>query len=510
MKYIIGVDIGTTSTKAIAFDFNGNVLAKENIAYPVYNPEPSWSEQSPVEMLNAVLDSIKAVVSENVNKGNELLGISFSSAMHSVIAMDESGKPLTDCIIWADTRSKEYADKIKTSTIGHEIYMRTGTPIHPMSPLCKLCWLRDNMSHIFNKSDKFISIKEYIFFKLFGEYIIDHSIASATGLFDIHELKWNKASLELIGINESKLSRPVPTTYSCSGINKEYAIYMGISEQVPFIIGASDGCLANLGANAIKKGDAAVTIGTSGAIRIISDKAKNDESERIFSYILTEEHFVLGGPVNNGGIIFRWFRDNFSPIELETAKKLNIDAYEIMTEEAAKVKPGAEGLIFLPYLLGERAPHWDAYSKGVYFGINIKHKREHFLRALLEGVIYGVYSVGKALQETTGDIDTIYATGGFVRSELWVQMLADVFNKRVVIAESYESSCLGAAVLGMKSLGIINSIEEVEKLVPISRIFEPNKKNHSLYMKNFEVYERLYSKLKDEFFNISLVQEENK
>lgn len=508
MKYIVGVDIGTTSTKSIAFDMQGNLLAKENILYPVYNPQSSWSEQSPTEMFNAVVDSIKAVVSENNAKGNELLGVSFSSAMHSVIAMDEKGQPLTDCIIWADTRSKEYADKIKNSETGHEIYMRTGTPIHPMSPLCKLCWLRDNMPEIFNKTHKFISIKEYIFYKLFGEYIIDYSIASATGMFDIYNLKWNKTALTLIGITEDKLSKPVTTTYSIKGMKKEYSDYMNINEETTFIVGASDGCLSNLGANAIKKGDAAVTIGTSGAIRIISDRARNDEAERIFSYILTEEHYVLGGPVNNGGIIFRWFRDNFSPVEIEEAKNRGIDVYEILSETAAKVKPGADGLIFLPYLLGERAPHWDAYSKGVYFGINITHKREHFLRALLEGITFGIYSVGKALQETTGEIETIFANGGFVRSELWVQMLADVFNKKVVIAESYESSCLGAAVLAMKALDVIENIEEVEKLVPISKTFVPDEKAHKAYMKNFAVYDRLYSKLKDEFYNISLVQEE--
>lgn len=507
MKYIIGVDIGTTSTKSIAFDLSGNVITKRNVPYPIYNPQPSWSEQSPTEMLDAVVESIKFVVDENNANGNQLLGVSFSSAMHSIIAVDKEGKPLTDCIIWADTRSKDYADKIKSSKEGHEIYMKTGTPIHPMSPLCKLCWLRDNMPDIFNSSYKFISIKEYIFFKLFGQYLIDYSIASATGLFDIYELSWNKTALTLVGIDEDKLSVPVSTTYSVTGINKEYGTYMNISSDIPFILGASDGCLANLGANAIKKGDAAVTIGTSGAIRIISDTAKNDEKERIFSYILTEDHYVLGGPVNNGGIIFRWFRDNFSPLELEAARKLNIDPYELMTDEAAKVSPGCDGLIFLPYLLGERAPHWDAYSKGVYFGINITHKREHFLRALLEGVIYGIFNVGKALQETTGEIDTIYATGGFVRSQLWVQMLADVFNKKVVISESYESSCLGAAVLAMKALGIINNIEEVRNLVPISKVFEPDENNHKTYMKNFQIYERLYSKLKDEFYNISLVQE---
>ncbi|GCD09928.1 gluconokinase [Clostridium tagluense] len=506
MEYLIGLDIGTSSTKAIAFDLLGNVISKCNIGYPILNPKSSWSEQDPGEMFEAVINSIKSVASENTKKGNKLLGVSFSSAMHGIMAVNENGDKLTDCIIWADTRSVEYSERIKNSKIGHEIYMRTGTPIHPMSPLCKLAWMKDNMELIFKKTYKFISIKEYVFFKLFRKYVVDYSIASATGLFDIYDFQWNKNSLQVAGISEDKLSTPVSPTQVFKGLDKKYADLMGIDIETPFIIGGSDGCLANLGANAIKPGDAAVTIGTSGAIRIIADKPKNDESERIFSYILTENRFVLGGPVNNGGIIFRWFRDNFSQLEVTRAETLGIDTYELLTKEASKVPARSNGLIFLPYLLGERAPHWDANSKGVFFGINITHKREHFLRALLEGVIFGVYSVGKALEETTGNIDTIYATGGFVRSELWVQMLADVFNKKVVIAESYESSCLGAVVLGMKAIGLIDNIEQVEKLVPISKTFKPDIKNHEVYMKTFEIYERLYIKLKDEFVSISLLQ----
>ncbi|MGN2369202.1 MULTISPECIES: gluconokinase [unclassified Clostridium] len=507
MKYLIGVDIGTTSTKSIAFDMEGNVLTKCNIEYPLYNPHPSWSEQNPEEIFRAVLNGIKHVVQENDIKNNKLLGISFSSAMHSVIAIDKAGNPLTNCIIWADTRSNKYSDELKNSDIGQEIYMRTGTPIHPMSPLCKLCWLRDNAKDVFNNTEKFISIKEYVFYKLFNQYIVDYSIASATGIFDIYDLKWNKKALEYIGISEEKLSKPVPTTYVINGLSDIYAEYMKISTETNFIVGGSDGCLANLGANAIKDGDAAVTIGTSGAIRVISKNPKNDISRRIFSYILTEEHYVLGGAVNNGGIIYRWFRDNFSSVETDAAKSLNIDPYDILNLEASKVKPGAEGLIFLPYLLGERAPHWDANSKGVFFGVNIKHKREHFLRSVLEGVMYGIYDVGKALEETTGPINTIYATGGFVRSELWVQILADIFNKKVVIAESYESSCLGAAIIAMKALNMINDIEKIESLIPISKVFEPNIENHKVYIENFKIYKKLYEKLKDEFLEINNLQD---
>lgn len=509
LKYLIGVDIGTTSTKSIAFDLKGNALNKFNIGYELYNSHPSWSEQDPEQIFRAVIDSIKQVVQENDIKGNELLGVSFSSAMHSVIAVDKGGTPFTNCIIWADTRSSEYAEELKKNEIGQKIYMRTGTPIHPMSPLCKLCWIRDNAQDVFNKAYKFISIKEYVFLKLFNQYVIDYSIASATGMFDIHDLIWNKDSLDYIGISEDKLSKPVPPTYSIEGLNEVYADYMKIKKETTFVVGASDGCLANLGANAIKDGDAAVTIGTSGAIRVTSKTAKNDSARRIFSYILTEDHYVLGGAVNNGGIIYRWFRDNFSGVEIETARQLEIDAYDILNLEASKINVGADGLIFLPYLLGERAPYWDANSKGVFFGINIKHKREHFLRAVLEGVMYGIYDVGQALEETTGKINTIYATGGFVRSELWVQMLADIFNKKVVVAESYESSCLGAAVIGLNALNIIDNIEDVKEMVPISKVFEPDEKNHKIYMKNFNIYKRLYGKLKEEFIELSNIQNEN-
>ncbi len=502
MKYIIGVDIGTTSAKAIAFDLEGNLLTRKSTEYPIFNPKPTWSEQDPLVIFDAVVNTIRQVADENKGVGNELECVAFSSAMHSLIAVDSEGNKLTDCIIWADTRSNEYATGIKNSSRGHDIYMRTGTPVHPMSPLPKLLWLRDHMPDVFSKAHKFVSIKEFVFYKLFGQYVIDHSIASATGLFDIYTLQWYKESLDLTGITEEKLSKPVSTTHSLVGLNPGYAEQMGIDVNIPFVVGASDGCLANLGVNAIKPGDAAVTIGTSGAIRIIAKEPKNDEKERIFSYILTEDHFVLGGPVNNGGIVFRWFRDNFSPLEIREAAEKGIDPYELLAEKAANIPAGADSLLFLPYLLGERAPHWDANSKGVFFGVNIKHTRDHFLRALLEGVIFGLYSVGKALQETTGNIDTIYATGGFVRSELWVQILADVFNKKVAIAESYESSCLGAAVLGMKALGLIDRVEEVERLVPVSRVFEPDEEKHREYMKVYAIYERLYGLLKDEFVNI--------
>lgn len=501
MQYIIGLDIGTSSAKAVAFDLKGMAMAENQIAYPILNPIATHFEQDPLVIFQAVISTLARTVQIMRAKFPQyaLGGVSLSSAMHSLIAVDEQGRLLTNSIIWADNRSKQQADSLKGSAHGHEIYLNTGTPIHPMSPLCKLMWMKENNPTVFNKAYKFISIKEFVCWRLFGQYMVDFSIASATGLFNIFTCKWHSPSLLLLGIGPERLSTPVPITHHLTGMELKWAHEMRIDAGTPFIIGGSDGCLANVGANAVKPGEAAVTIGTSGAIRVISDRPKSDKRERIFSYILTPEAYVLGGPVNNGGVILRWFKENFTAKEAEEALQQNVNIYDLLTAKAATVPPGADGLLFLPYLLGERSPHWNSEAKGVFFGIRLGHNSAHFVRSIMEGIIFGLYSVGKALEETTGPIKVIHANGGFARSPLWVQMLADIFNKKVVISESVESSALGAAIVGMKALGLINDFSEVLSLPANEAAFVPNLDSHHIYKERFATFERLYEKLKDEF-----------
>jgi len=498
MKYIIGLDIGTSNTKAIALDLKGKVLSEHKVGYSIINPAPGYFEQDPERLFDATLTCITQVVNV-VNKRYAdalLLGISFSSAMHGLIVMDINGKALTNCIIWADTRSESFANSIKHTPIGHDIYRHTGTPIHPMSPLCKLGWMKAHMPSIFHSAAKYISIKEYVFFKLFGRYIIDESIASATGLLDIYVQNWYKPALELAGISADQLSEVVPITYRISGINKFYASILQISPDTPFIIGGSDGCLANLGVNAIQTGDTALTIGTSGAIRVMANKPKTDEKERTFSYILTESMYVLGGAVNNGGVVLRWFKDQLMQLDKRLSEEKQYDG---IIDLAASVPAGAAGLIFLPYLLGERAPHWNADAKGLFFGLQMHHNRAHFARALIEGILFGLYSVAKALEETTGPINVIYANGGFAQSPFWVQTLADVFNKKVHVCGNIQSSATGAVIVALKALGIIHRLEEASYFTPIQTSYNPQEELHPVYMKNFQVFERLYDKVKDEF-----------
>ncbi|CAM4434507.1 MAG: gluconokinase [Paenibacillus macerans] len=506
LTYMIGLDIGTTSTKAVLFERSGKVVASANEEYPLYTPSASIAEQDPDEIFSAVVAVVRQIMKKSGLAPEQIGFVSFSTAMHSVIPVDKDGKPLMRCITWADNRSVDYAERLKNELGGHEIYLRTGTPIHPMSPLTKLMWLRQEQPDIFQKTRKFISIKEYVFLQLFGEYVIDYSIASCTGLLNLEKLDWDEEALRVAGITPEHLSKLVPTTHIMQGLSQKYADDMGLSTSTPFVIGASDGVLSNLGVDAIDPGVVAVTIGTSGAIRTVVDRPKTDPKGRIFCYALTDKHWVIGGPVNNGGVIFRWVRDEFAASEVETAKRLGISPYDVLTKIGERVNPGSDGLIFHPYLAGERAPLWNPNARGSFFGLTLHHQKEHMIRAVLEGVIYNLYTVLLAMEEQIGRPRKIQATGGFARSPLWRQMLADIFDQQVVIPESIESSCLGAAVLGLYALGEIDSFDIVKSMVGGTYMHSPNAKHTAVYKQILPIYIRISRKLEEEYEAIAKLQ----
>jgi len=489
-KYLLGVDIGTTSTKAVLFNRSGKVQCQHAVEYPLHTPVLGAAEQDPDEILQAVKTSISETIKKSSINNEELKLISFSAAMHSLIAMDSEAKPLTNSITWADQRSEPWARKLKEGD-GHQIYLRTGTPIHPMSPLSKIIWLKNDHTDIFKKTFKFISIKEYVFKHFFGEYIVDYSIASATGLFNLENLVWDQGALDAAGITENQLSAIVPTTHKVQGLNQELAEELGLEMDTPFIVGANDGVLSNLGVNAIEPGVVALTIGTSGAIRTVTDRPVTDSKGRIFCYALTKDHWVIGGPVNNGGMVMRWLRDEICQDEVIEAERLGIDPYDVITAKIATIKPGAEGLIFHPYLAGERAPLWNANARGSFFGLAMHHKKEHMMRAVLEGINLNIYTVLLALEEIIGVPEKIHATGGFAKSKVWRQMLSDVFNQEVQIPESVESSCLGAVVLGLYALGEVEDLSVISEMVGTTVSNKPNEGQVNVYAELIPIYIRL-------------------
>ncbi len=486
MDYIIGIDIGTGSTKAVAVSTTGEVLCTSQVSYPILNPKPGYSEQAPELIWQAFIKCIVRVVNQLHLQPK---GIALSSAMHSVIGVDENGQALMNMITWADNRSAVIAEKIKASSSGEMLYEQTGTPIHPMSPLCKIIWLRENETELFQHIHKFISIKEYIWFKLFGVFEIDHSIASATGLFDIERLHWNENALQRCEISTDKLSLPVSTSYMRSDVSNSILKQLSINQDVPFIIGGSDGCMANVGSFAIEPGIAALTIGTSGAIRVANATSTINVEAMPFNYRLDENTFITGGPINNGGIALKWYVESFLKKKLQSSED-----YDAILNETITIGPGSNGLIFLPYLLGERAPLWNSEACGVFFGIDSTHTQTHFTRAVMEGILFALYNIGKTMEESGLSINEIHVSGGFVHSEIWLQLLADIFGKKIILIRAEDASAQGAAFLAMKKL---NLIKDYNTLMPSSvTTYLPNNNHHQIYSeKIFPVFRNLSKNL---------------
>ncbi|HYG17341.1 MAG TPA: gluconokinase [Ohtaekwangia sp.] len=504
MECVITIELGTNAVRIFAFDLKGNVIGSMKGSYPTFHTAPDYSEQDPEQIFITMLYVLKNLLTEKIHPHKyKVLSICFSASMHSVLAIDKHGIPLGNAITWADNRGKNEAQQLKNSPQGRTIYNATGTPIHPMSPLVKITWLKNHDAARFNQTDKFLSIKTYIIQQLTGVYAIDYSLASATGLLNIHTIKWESDALAHAGITPEKLPELTPVFYTPGKLRKEYQTSLGLSADAKVMIGSSDGCMATLGAGVWNEGKATVTIEDSGAVRVVNKRVLQDERQRFFNYILTEDCFISGGPTNNGGVIFEWFANQFG--DFKTAFDIEY-SIENLIHEASKVPAGSEGLLFLPYLLGERAPIWNANARGAYFGLNIKHERKHFIRATIEGMLYEIYSIGKTLEEHRA-IQSLSLNGSFASIPFCTQMIADIFNKPVNINTHSNSIGFGAFLLSATDMGIFSSLDDAARTVVLQETYAPRKHDHDVYAQYFEIFERLSTKLFDEFEEIARLQE---
>lgn len=467
---LIALDIGTTNVKAVAFSDEGQVLAGAERVNRTLAPQPGWSEQEPeavfqhvLDVLHEVLDVTRPTTSSRRTSApasaiGTLRGIVFSSAMHGFVAVNSVGNPLTNILLWSDLRADAIARELRQpGGAGPEIYRRTGVPIHAMSPLTKIIWLRQNRPDVFQTAHKFLGIKEFVLARLciepysetpvspslrcetgvspyistpvsdcvIGEtgvspYISDISCASATGLMNVHKNEWDEAALAMAGISTERLPVLV-SPYHTFFLSEKNALRWGLPPDVPLIVGASDGACANLGSGAVQPGQVAVTIGTSAAIRTITSQPVLDEQMRTFCYRVDESRCIVGGASNNGTNVLEWLRTAVfqSPLNPED-----------FANQALRVPAGADGLRFLPHIHGERAPLWDAQARGSFQGLTAAHGQAHFVRAAMEGVLLNLKEIADALAVHC-PIEMLYAGGGFSRNQLWVKMLADIFQKPV-------------------------------------------------------------------------------
>lgn len=468
---VVGLDVGTTAVKAGLYTPAGEEVAVASRDHPLRSPAQGWAEQDPDEVLAATVNVLAEVADAARGAGTDIRGVSVSTPMHGLLGLDADGHPLTPVVTWADTRARDDADALRADHM--DVYRRTGTPLHPMAPLAKLRWFHRERPDLVERVHTWVTIKEHILAALTGTLAIDRSSASATGMLDLLSGGWDAEALELAQVDATQLAPVVATDEVVGGLTRAQADATTLPVGTPVVAGATDGVLANLGVGALGDGGAgAVTIGTSGAVRITVDRPTTDRQMRTFCYALTGDLWVVGGAISNGGLWLRWLRDEVFDDDLDD---------EQLSAMAAEVPAGGDGVTVLPYLTGERAPQWSADPAGVVFGLRLRHGRAHLVRAGMEGVAHQLRLVTDALADGGHGVTRLRATGGFTRSDVWLQTVADVLDTPLDVPAVSEAVAFGAAVLGMSALDLLDGVEQVAGLVSIATSCDPDPRQRSAH-----------------------------
>jgi gluconokinase len=446
-EVIIGLDVGTTAAKVVAFGLGSSWRRGVVREYPLLQPAPGWQVQDP----QAISAAVQTALSECVAAvgGATVVALSVSAAMHGLMGLDERLRPLTPLVTWADARSRDEARGLRDAGLAQEVYRASGTPVHPMTPLTKLMWFTRHERELSSRVRWWVGLKDYVLASLTGTLATELSSASGTGMLDLQTRDWSPTAIDLAGISADQLP-PVLATTSALGLAKAVAHRVGLPVGLPVIAGAADGPLGNLGTGAMAPGVVGLSLGTSGALRMVVPEPALDPDGRLFCYALTDEHWVVGGAVSNGGIVVRWAGGIFGHGLGEVASGGAPDA-ELLAL-AGTVPAGSDGLLMLPYLLAERAPLWDPDLTGAFLGIRHAHTRGHFVRAAVEGVALQLSTIVDRLDRIE-PVTAVRATGGVFRSQLWRDVVAGMLGRPVQVTGGAEGTALGAAALGLYALG---------------------------------------------------------
>ena len=474
---VLAVDIGTSATKAVLFDGQGRVLCLARRSYSMLTPQADWAEQDPEAVYPAVLAAIREAYGARP-AGLRVEAVAFSSQWYSTMPVGKDGRPLANYLTWSDRRAADVADRLRQSGSAQAIYRATGCPIDAIYPLSKIAWLQQ--TDVARAAMRYISIKEYVFHRLFGEYAVDWGMAAATGLLDIRKAVWDETAVAAAGIRTDQLSPLVSPRTILTRWSPEVLAYTGIPQGTPCVFGGGDGALASVGVGAIGKGVAAVNVGTSAAARYLTQTPLTDPAGRLWTYLVDEGWWVVGGIVSSGAVVYDWFTKTVGPGE-PTSGAVSQDLHAAINAMAGTIEPGAEGLFFLPYLSGEQCPVWDPRTTGGFWGLTLRHGRAHLARAVYEGITMSIARIVDAIEEIFEPIEELRVTGGLLGSSTWLRIAADMFGARIHVPETAEGSALGAAVMAWVALGMAPDLTAAKALARPSTSVEPDPETHRFY-----------------------------
>ena len=501
MKYLLGIDLGTSGTKTVLFRQDGTVAASATVEYPMSQPQNGWAEQAPEDWWNAAVSTLSKVLKDSGVNPQSIAALGISGQMHGLVMLDENGDVLRPSIIWCDQRTGSECAEI-TEIIGAKRLIEiTANPALTGFTAGKIRWVQKHEPEIYRKCRHILLPKDYLRYKLTGDFATEVSDASGMQLLDVPNRCWSDEVLTKLGIDKSYLGKVYESPEVTGHISRAAATLTGLSEATLVVGGAGDNAAAAVGTGVVADGRAFTTIGTSGVVFAHTDKLAIDPMGRVHTFCCAVPGaWHVMGVTQAAGLSLKWFRDQFCHAEIDAAAGMGVDPYDLMNKEAALSPIGANRLFYLPYLMGERTPHLDPDCRGVFFGLSAMHQKRDLIRAVMEGVSYSLGDCLNVLGEMGVKPAQMLATGGGGRSELWRQMLADVFGCKVCTTQSKEGPALGVAILAGVGAGLYPSVREAcDSMIHTGITQEPDAQAGAKYAACYAQYVQLYPALKDAY-----------
>ena len=496
-EYLLGIDIGTSSCKITVFDREGRDLASRTGKYEVFYPHPGWAEQRPEDWWNAVCASIKEIFDQTDIRPEEIRGVGIDGQSWSAIAVDKDGAVLFPTPIWMDTRAEDICDELNSRIGEKRIFEVSGNPLKPSYTTPKVLWYKREYPEEFSRIDKILQSNGYIAYRLTGQMSQDVCMGYGWHCFDMKTGKWDMAMAGELGIPESFLPDIVDCDTIVGHVTRQASEESGLAEGTPVVAGGLDAACGTLGAGVINNGDTQEQGGQAGGMSICTDTCHKDE-RLILSFHVVPGRWLLQGGTTGGGGVMRWFEHEFAGEERIREKDSGISSLMQLNEIAEKVSPGSDGLVFLPYMSGERTPIWDTKAKGVFYGVDFSKTKGHFVRACMEGVAFSLRHNLEVAEKAGARSDVLRSVGGSANSKLWTQIKSDITGRQIVVPASDTATTLGAAMLAGKAVGMYRSYDEAVKLtVKDTRRHSPDKTLKETYDKAYETYLSIYEDLKE-------------
>lgn len=508
-RYILAHDLGTTGDKAVIVDVELGLAGSAFAPYSTTYPLVTWAEQDPEEWWMAVTQATREVFRTMQIPSQEIAAVAFSGQMMGCVAVDAKGLPLRPAIIWADQRAVEEAQTLADRIGLAEGYRILGHRIGPAYSAAKMMWLKHHEPEIYSKTHKFLQAKDFIVLRLTGKWVTDYSDACGTNLFDIHRRQWSEPLVAGSGIDPEKLPPAFPSPTVVGEVTKEAAEATGLAPGTPVVLGGGDGVCATAGAGVFEQGVGYVYLGSSAWIAVASPKPCLDPKMRTFTWIhLDPARYSPNGTMHNAGSSLEWAQSVLGGLEGQAAAWLGISPYEIIEKEVGRIPPGAEGVIFLPYLMGERSPHWNPMARGAFLGLTRKHTRAHLLRAVFEGIAFNLRLILEALREIGAKVDVLRVLGGGAQSAVWVGILADVLATPIEVTDHpLEATALGAAMTGAVGAGLFADFSSATRQLVKTRLArEPDPHALEHYAELAETFREVYSALVPAFDRLAQFQ----